>query len=547
MGISIVLGQGIVGSTLAWWLHWSGHEVHVVDRNESETASRVAAGLITPVTGKRLAKSADFEEALEIAEDFYTRVEAVCGKRLLDRKPALRIFSDDSERETFLSVRAGQFEKDVELIMDADGRPSGFWMLKAARLRVSDFLTFTRKYFDHLGQYHQVNVDVINDIKVTKEDVTLSTPQLQAKLLFFCQGYQPEENPWFPTVPDAPTRGEILKVHIPSRTETAVVHQGYWLAPVQTNMDDQHLNEYLVGATYDRNHLDAGTTDNGQAELLTGLKKITDGEATVTGHYSGVRAGTRQRKPVLAIHREYPHLAILNGMGSRASLLAPAAARALMEMISDASADRVRQATPISLTKLAHSIHRRAIRPGDTVIDATAGNGHDTLFLSRCTKEEGKVISIDVQSQAIEATRARLLAEDVRNVQLSEEDHKHALNRLFSEGLRVRTIMFNLGYLPGGDKQRTTTAESTTAAILAGLQLLDSGGVMTVIAYRGHHGGREEAEAVQKIAERRISSDISVDVIPGSDKAESPVLYVFRRRGPLEASASPTRQTATER
>jgi hypothetical protein len=91
--------------------------------------------------------------------------------------------------------------------------------------------------------------------------------------------------------------------------------------------------------------------------------------------------------------------------------------------------------------------------------------------------------------------------------------------------------MFNLGYLPGGDKQRTTSASTTTEAIAAGVSLLKSGGVMTVVAYRGHAGGQEEVRAVEEWSQRHQGPSFTTEVIPGSvDNDESPVLYVFRKK-----------------
>jgi predicted methyltransferase len=272
-------------------------------------------------------------------------------------------------------------------------------------------------------------------------------------------------------------------------------------------------------------------TNQGREELEQGLRQITAEEATITGHVAAIRPGTRQQRTVCRIHPEYPQLAILNGLGSKGSLLAPIAARQVIELSSSTSSTkREAQQKPRSLTKLAHSIVRRTIQPGDTVIDATAGNGHDTVFLIRCIGAGGRVIAIDIQHSAIQSTHARLAAEGLSGVELLVADHSAELSRLAEQNNKAKVIMFNLGYLPGGDKQQTTLPASTFSAITAGLRMLSPGGVMTVIAYRGHTGGQQEAQAVEDLARTEESSQISVDRIAGSeDNTESPVLYVFRR------------------
>lgn len=135
------------------------------------------------------------------------------------------------------------------------------------------------------------------------------------------------------------------------------------------------------------------------------------------------------------------------------------------------------------------------IKPGETAIDATMGNGNDTLFLCNTVGAAGRVIAYDIQSAAMEKTRARLEKEGV----LERVDFKLASHEEMSQlADRVGAIMFNLGYLPGGDKEITTKAESTVRAIEAGLNLLRPGGIMTIIVYWGHAAGQVEKEAVTR-------------------------------------------------
>ncbi len=529
MDITIIVGQGLAGSVLAWRMHWAGYEVHVIDSDERITASKIAAGLITPVTGRRITKSADFDALWKEAEDFYTQVEIETGHQLLERSPTERYFISSEEEHYFIRERLCELGDDVHLITDKENKPQGFQIKKAARLNVTQFLSHTRRYFSSRRQYHRVNLNLDRDIRVTPDAVELVNPEISGNRLIFCTGYQSINNPWFPGIPDAPVRGEMLCLEMPTRNERIVRHQGFWLAP---SLSGEHAErEYILGATYDRQNLIPNTTDAGRDELLKGLRLITSEQATLKGHFSAVRAGTKDRQPVVRIHHQYGRLAIINGLGSKGSLLAPTASKRLMEMFSLPSTEvDSTQAKPRSLTKLAHSIARRAIKPGDLAIDATAGNGHDTVFLARCTQSGGRVLAIDRQHEAIQATQAKLAAEGVQHVETLEGDHGIILNHLKSELTGVRVIMFNLGYLPGGDKTQTTQAESTIVAIKAGLTLLAQEGVMTVIAYRGHRGGQEEATAVDDLAKNITRKDIRVDVIPGStDNGESPILYVFRR------------------
>src|SRR5688572_12496052 len=138
------------------------------------------------------------------------------------------------------------------------------------------------------------------------------------------------------------------------------------------------------------------------------------------------------------------------------------------------------------LTELARAAVRSALGPGETAIDATAGNGHDTLFLAESVGPGGRVFAFDVQPTALERTAERLAAAGVRNVALLCRDHAGLADVLPGDCRgRVGAVMFNLGYLPGGDKAVATRPGSSVPAIAAALGLLRPGGVLTAVAYAG--------------------------------------------------------------
>jgi SAM-dependent methyltransferase len=148
-------------------------------------------------------------------------------------------------------------------------------------------------------------------------------------------------------------------------------------------------------------------------------------------------------------------------------------------------------------TSLAHTIAASALAPGETAIDATCGNGHDTLVLARLVGPGGRVIAIDIQQAAIENTRRSLAAAglDDGRATLVHDCHEAALLRIAPAS--VAWIMFNLGYLPGGDHAVTTITRSTVAALDAAWVALRPGGVLSIACYPGHPEGAGEAAAVE--------------------------------------------------
>ncbi|MBF0255077.1 MAG: methyltransferase domain-containing protein [Gammaproteobacteria bacterium] len=154
----------------------------------------------------------------------------------------------------------------------------------------------------------------------------------------------------------------------------------------------------------------------------------------------------------------------------------------------------------VRLTDLAKAFIAPLIRPGDRVIDATLGNGQDSLFLARATGPTGQLFAFDIQPQALEISRQRLQAAGcLEQAQLILASHSQ-IDR-FVRGKTIAAAMFNLGYLPGGDKQRITSAEHSLRGLAACSRLLAPGGGISLLAYPGHPGGEQEADAVQAWAE----------------------------------------------
>lgn len=149
------------------------------------------------------------------------------------------------------------------------------------------------------------------------------------------------------------------------------------------------------------------------------------------------------------------------------------------------------------LTELVHDRLKAQLRLGDFAVDATAGNGHDTVLLAKLVGTEGRVCSMDVQAAAMDATRERLQSADcLKQVELIKENHATALATLAEAAPRAAAIVFNLGYLPGSDKRVQTHAADTLAALEASARLIASGGLIAITAYRGHPGGMAESQAV---------------------------------------------------
>lgn len=149
----------------------------------------------------------------------------------------------------------------------------------------------------------------------------------------------------------------------------------------------------------------------------------------------------------------------------------------------------------INLTQRAHERVASILQVGDFAMDATCGNGHDTVFLAQTVGATGHVLAIDIQRSALQKTEARLLEHGLsERVQCLQACHSQLAN-FAQHHPQPRVVMFNLGYLPHADKSITTQAETTTIALKAAWDKLSKGGLLSVILYPAHPGGAQEAQA----------------------------------------------------
>ena len=156
----------------------------------------------------------------------------------------------------------------------------------------------------------------------------------------------------------------------------------------------------------------------------------------------------------------------------------------------------VKYGNMIDLLALQKSFILTHLQEGDTAVDFTMGNGHDTEFLSKTVGEAGHVYAFDVQEQAVASTRKNLAAAGCpQNYTLILDSHHNVKKYVTGP---IKAGMFNLGYLPGSDKSVTTMRETTMPAIEAALDLLDHDGVLLIAVYPGHAEGDAEGKMVQE-------------------------------------------------
>lgn len=184
------------------------------------------------------------------------------------------------------------------------------------------------------------------------------------------------------------------------------------------------------------------------------------------------------------------------------------------------------------VTDLAWEFLKEIIKLGDTVVDATAGNGNDTLRLARQVGEQGLVLAFDIQKEAIEATES-LLVKNKMKKQVNLICDNHCLLNYYLDNEKIKAIkamIVNLGYLPGGSKEITTHAESSIKLLKDALVRLESGGMITVCLYSGHEQGKRETELILEWAEK-LEKPFLAHYFKTLNRDCPPTLLILQRAG----------------
>lgn len=181
---------------------------------------------------------------------------------------------------------------------------------------------------------------------------------------------------------------------------------------------------------------------------------------------------------------------------------------------------------PLNTLGVSHKIVSQFVKPGDFCIDATAGRGRDTVFLCELVGETGKVLAFDIQPSAIEQTRTRVAEAGFSSVaEVILDSHSNLAQ--YAQPESVDCILFNFGWLPGGDHSVFTHPETSIPAILAGLELLKPDGLMSLCIYYGGASGYEERDALLEFLKTIDNKRFTVIVAPFYNRDGDPPIPVF--------------------
>ena len=324
----IIAGQGIAGTMLGLELEARGSNILVVDNGHATSSTRVAAGLITPLTGKRLALTWRAREMLAAAIPAYRKLEEKWSVRLLEEIPTSRIFQNPEEEQLwaarqsdpayadFLGDRIAQ--ENVSKWVNAPH--GGAWVKGSGWVNLPRLLDRARLEWSAQGQLISTQ---LNPAQVKSVPGGVKTPVGTARMLIWCDGYRAEHNPSLEGLAFRSARGDILtlRCNLPS---DRIWNAGVFVQPHGGGL-------FKVGATYDWDHLEPVPSPAGREELEEKLRALLRVPFEVVSHEAGVRPVAVQRVPVAGRHPNRPGIAAFNGLGSKGTLQAPAVAHMLAD------------------------------------------------------------------------------------------------------------------------------------------------------------------------------------------------------------------------
>jgi glycine/D-amino acid oxidase-like deaminating enzyme len=349
----LIIGQGICGTFLSWWLEQAGLSFIVIDEERPLTASKAAAGLINPVTGRRIVTTWMIDELLPFAQDAYRQIGAALGISCMEPAGLVDFFPTTQMRVAFLRRYEGD-PSYLQLPADEHSWDTifryelGYGVISPCYLvNLPALLAASRKRMRERGVLLEERFD-LKALVVEKRPGGLDTGGTEAERIekgrvhyrdisagrvIFCDGIESAASPYFSRLPFAPNKGEALIVEIPelagdfrSPADT-VFKKGISLAPWKEGL-------YWVGASYEWafDHPDPTEAFRKKTEAL--LQEWLKVPFRTVEHLASVRPATLERRPFVGFHPLYPAVGILNGMGTKGCSLAPYFANQLVQAIT---------------------------------------------------------------------------------------------------------------------------------------------------------------------------------------------------------------------
>lgn len=316
----IICGQGIAGTLLAWNLIEAGKKVLIVDEHNPASSSRVAAGIVIPVTGRRIVKTWMADECLKETLLSYPALEKLTTEKFYHPLPVLELLNTIKQKNDWQErISDDSINTYVADVLSKKEIPNGIVAENGGVKLKACYWLDTKKFLAAMREFFENRNALVNE-KFNEDDLTISNNLITWKKftsakIIFCTGHQKAAN-WFESIPFQFSKGEILTIKCEDLTEEYIINNGIFVLPL-----GNHL--FKVGSTYEWKNLDCLPTTSAKEKLITDLKVFLKLPFEVVNHEASVRPTIKERRPVIGMHPFVNNIGIMNGLGTKGVLLAP--------------------------------------------------------------------------------------------------------------------------------------------------------------------------------------------------------------------------------
>ena len=326
----IIVGQGISGTLLSYFLHQEGVDFVVIDDNKPNASSRVAAGLINPVTGRRVVKVWMDNFIIPFAEKAYTEIGQLLNIHCFDKKRIVEFFPNPFMKESFLK-KLHQKEDYIDLIDDDNFLKEYFnyefgtgSIFPGYVIHLTNILPAWKQFLKTQSKYIEEKFDS-KELEVSSGKITYKN--IEAEKIIFCDGADGFNNPFFSLLPFALNKGEAIIIEAPDLPDDYIYKKSMILAPIAEK------GYFWLGTNYIWDFEDSQPTKEFRSAAEQILNNWLKVPYKIVDHKASVRPATVERRPFAGFHPVHQNVGILNGMGTKGCSLAPYFAQRLCDNI----------------------------------------------------------------------------------------------------------------------------------------------------------------------------------------------------------------------
>jgi len=313
----IIVGQGLAGSCLALQLLFREKCILVIDQHNPNSASRVAAGLFNPITGRQMGKTWLADELFPYLHSFYLRAQSWLNQPFYFPMPLYRPFLSVEEQNEWMGRSAEpnyskylrKLETNPVFTQFVKNEFGGLLLNHCGYVNTNTFLNAVRNFIREKFYFLEEPFSE-DELRVGTEGVRYKN--FSASKIIYCTGEQIRQSKYFSWLPVLPLKGETLTIS-PHIKPDIVLNRGVYVVP----------DIWKVGATYNKQDQSADITDAGYRELTTKLDELVCFGYSVSAQDWGFRPTTPDRRPIIGSHPQYEQLVIFNGLGTKGVSLAP--------------------------------------------------------------------------------------------------------------------------------------------------------------------------------------------------------------------------------